>query len=122
MPRMTMSTDLDLACRTSRSRRVRVNGLELHVLEWGDAGRPVLCFLHGGSAHAHCFDLVAGRFVDRLLVISLDQRGHGDSQWAVPPAYATENLVSDLVGLMDAEQWDRITVVGHSMGGHNAMA
>ena len=122
MPGMPTSVDLELACRSSRSRFVTVNGLVLHFLEWGDPERPVLCFLHGGSAHAHWFDLVAGRFVDRFHVVSLDQRGHGESQWAFPPAYATENFVSDLVELMDAERWDRMTVVGHSMGGHNAMA
>ena len=119
---MTTSTELDLACRASRSRFVSVNGLSLHLLEWGERGRPPLCFLHGGSAHAHWFDLVAGRFTDRFHVVSLDQRGHGASQWGVPPAYATENFVSDLVGLMDGQGWERMTVVGHSMGGHNAMA
>src|SRR5204862_130849 len=85
-------------------------------------GRPALCFLHGGAAHAHWFDLVAPAFADRFHVVSLDQRGHGESQWAEPAAYATQDFVADLIGVMDSLGWERTTVVGHSMGGHNAMA
>ena len=111
-----------LGCERARSRTETINGLRLHFLETGSAGAPGLCFLHGGAAHAHWFDAVTPRFVDRFHVVSLDQRGHGESQWAVPPAYGTEDFASDLLGLMDRLGWARATVVGHSMGGHNAMA
>lgn len=109
-------------CETARSRFMQVGGLALHALEWGEPGRPALCFLHGGSAHAHWFDAVVPAFVDRYHVLSLDQRGHGASQWASDPAYATEDFARDLLGVMDALGWRRTTVIGHSMGGHNAMA
>jgi pimeloyl-ACP methyl ester carboxylesterase len=91
------------------------------MLQWANPGAPGLCLLHGGSAHGHWFDRVAPAFVDRYHVIALDQRGHGESDWPSPPAYATEDFVSDLVGLMDALGWARMTVVGHSMGGANSM-
>jgi pimeloyl-ACP methyl ester carboxylesterase len=119
MPRMTNPNRF--ACETARHRVLPVNGLALSALEWGAAGRPALCFLHGGSAHAHWFDLVVPSFADRYHVLSLDQRGHGASDWAPTPAYATEDFAGDLVGVMDAMSWARMTVVGHSMGGHNAM-
>jgi esterase len=109
-------------CETARTRSVVVGGLRLSFLEWGTAGRPVLCFLHGGSAHAHWFDFVTPAFVDRFHVIALDQRGHGESQWAEPPAYATENFAADLVGFIDTLGLARVTLIGHSMGGHNAMS
>jgi len=99
-----------------------VNGLALRALEWGEPGRPGLCFLHGGSAHSHWFDGVAPAFADRYHVISLDQRGHGESDWPPTPAYATENFAADLLGLLDALGWARVTLVGHSMGGHNSMS
>ncbi|OLC08135.1 MAG: hypothetical protein AUH42_02285 [Gemmatimonadetes bacterium 13_1_40CM_70_11] len=99
-----------------------INGLALHALEWGAGGRPALCFLHGGSAHAHWFDAVAPAFADRWHVVSLDQRGHGASAWARPAAYATEDFAADLLGLFDALGWSRVVLVGHSMGGHNAMS
>jgi len=37
--------------------------------------------------------------------------------WAPDPAYATEDFARDLVGVMDALGWRRMTVIGHSMGG-----
>jgi pimeloyl-ACP methyl ester carboxylesterase len=120
MRRMTVPTPF--GCETARQRTLQVDGLALHALEWGEPDRPALCFLHGGSAHAHWFDAVVPAFVDRYHVISLDQRGHGASQWAPDPAYATEDFARDLLGVMDALGWDRMTVIGHSMGGHNAMA
>lgn len=109
-------------CEQAKSRAIRVGGLALHLLEWGTPGRPALCFLHGGSAHAHWFDRVAPAFADRFHVISLDQRGHGESDWPRPAAYATEDFATDLQGVMAALGWERAIVVGHSMGGHNAMA
>ena len=117
-----VSSTLRFGCERARKRTVKVGGLRLNVLEWGIAGRPPLCFLHGGSAHAHWFDLVAPAFVDRFHTIALDQRGHGESQWAEPPAYATENFAADLLGVIDALGWRRVALVGHSMGGHNAMS
>jgi pimeloyl-ACP methyl ester carboxylesterase len=113
--------DLLLGCERARPRDARINGLRLHLLESGRPGAPGLCFLHGGAAHAHWFDAVTPAFVDRFHVVALDQRGHGESQWAMPPAYGTEDFVADLLGLMDTMGWARMTVVGHSMGGHNAM-
>src|SRR5216683_474573 len=112
---------LQFACRASSSQHFVLNGLSLHALEWPASGAPGICFLHGGSAHSHWFDRVIGPFIGRYHVLSLDQRGHGASDWPVPPAYATEDFVGDLLGVMDAMGWPRMTVVGHSMGGANAM-
>jgi pimeloyl-ACP methyl ester carboxylesterase len=112
----------DFACRTAASRFVSVNSLRLHFLESGGASRPAVCFLHGGSAHAHWFDRVIPAFSDRFHVIALDQRGHGESEWPDPPAYATGDFAADLLALMDALGWERATLVGHSMGGLNSMA
>ena len=32
---------------------VNVEGVDIHYLTWGEAGRPGLVFVHGGAAHAH---------------------------------------------------------------------
>jgi pimeloyl-ACP methyl ester carboxylesterase len=116
-----MTDPIHFACETARTRALKVGGLTLNALEWGEPGRPALCFLHGGSAHAHWFDGVVATFADRFHVLALDQRGHGASEWAPEPAYATEDFAGDLLGLADAIGWARMTVIGHSMGGHNAM-
>jgi pimeloyl-ACP methyl ester carboxylesterase len=111
-----------LGCETARSRTLDVNGLGLHALESGTPGGLPVCLLHGGAAHAHWFDAVTPRLGARRHLLALDQRGHGESTWASPPAYATEDFVADLGGVLDQLGWARAVVVGHSMGGHNAMA
>jgi len=58
----------------------------------GPQSAPPVCFLHGGAAHAHWFDRVIPALSGRFHVISLDQRGHGESQWAKAAAYATEDF------------------------------
>jgi pimeloyl-ACP methyl ester carboxylesterase len=110
------------ACETARARRIEVGGLALHVREWGVPARTGVLLLHGGAAHGHWFDLVAPALAERRHVAALDQRGHGESAWARPPAYATEDFAADVAGAMDQLGWPRAVVVGHSMGGHNAMA
>jgi len=109
-------------CVTARRRSFEVNGLRLSALEWGVTGPACPLFLHGGSAHAHWFDGVAPAFGDCYHVLALDQRGHGESHWPAASAYATPDFVSDLVGVFDALDWRRVALVGHSMGGHNAMS
>jgi esterase len=115
-----------VGCESAARRSFTVNGFTLRALEWGRPGRPALCFLHGGSAHAHWFDGVAPAFADRYHVLALDQRGHGESDWPPPsvegPAYSTEDFVSDLLEVMEALGWKDMRLCGHSMGGHNAMA
>jgi pimeloyl-ACP methyl ester carboxylesterase len=117
-----VTSEPSFGCAVARSRFLCDNGLRLHGLEWGEPGRPALCFLHGGSAHCHWFDAVAPPFSDRFHVFSLDQRGHGESQWPRPSAYRTRDFCDDLQRLMEALGWERLVLVGHSMGGHNAMA
>ena len=113
------------ACETARSRRIEVRSLGLHVLEWGPTAGSGVLFLHGGAAHAHWFDAVTSPIAGspgRRHVVALDQRGHGESEWAQPPAYATQDFAGDIVGLLDGLGWATAVLVGHSMGGHNAIA
>jgi len=108
------------ACESARSRFLTASSLRLHCLDWGSPEKPGLLLLHGGAAHAHWFDSVAAAFADRFHVVALDQRGHGKSQWPQPPAYQTQDFAEDLTGVMDALGWSQMTLIGHSMGGHNA--
>jgi len=40
-------------------RDVTVNGLRLHLLDWGGAGRTPLLLLHGFTGHAHAWDTLS---------------------------------------------------------------
>jgi pimeloyl-ACP methyl ester carboxylesterase len=115
-------TPTPLGCETARPRTLSANGLSLHLLEAGTPGRPPVLLLHGGAAHAHWFDAALPALAATHHVAALDQRGHGESAWAVPAAYATADFAADLLAVMDGLHRARAAVVGHSMGGHNAMA
>lgn len=111
-----------LGCEVARRGTVAAVGLRLAYLEAGVPGRPPVLLLHGGAAHAHWFDAVLPALAARHHVVALDQRGHGESQWAIPPAYASEDFASDLLSVLDHLSWTRASLVGHSMGGHNVLA
>ncbi len=98
-----------------------INGLRLHYLDWGSHGKPALVLLHGGSAYAQWWDFFAPAFTDDFHVIAPDWRGHGDSQHAKPPAYSTKHYIEDLHKFLAKIGVERPVIVGHSMGGHNAV-
>ncbi len=100
---------------------VHVNNLRLHYLDWGTQGKPPFLMLHGGSAYAHWWDFVAPHFANDFHVIALDQRGHGDSQHADPPAYGTRHYLADLHEFINLLGLQKPVLMGHSMGGHNAI-
>lgn len=99
------------------SRYVEARGVRLHYLDYGTAGRSSMLCLHGGAAHGHWFDFVAGSFTRDYHVLALDQRGHGDSAWVEPPAYRYEDYVSDLAEVVEQLDLRDFVLVGHSMGG-----
>ena len=103
------------------SRLVEADGLRLHYLDYGTAGRPSMLCVHGGAAHAHWFDFVAPGFSAEYHVRSLDQRGHGDSAWAEPPAYSYERYASDLAEVLAKLDLRDFVLIGHSMGGTVAL-
>jgi pimeloyl-ACP methyl ester carboxylesterase len=99
------------------SRFVEAGGLRLHYLDYGTAGRPAMLCVHGGAAHAHWFDFVAPGFSTDHHVLALDLRGHGDSEWADPPAYSYQRYASDLAEVVEKLDLRNFVLVGHSMGG-----
>ena len=98
-------------------RYVDAGGVRLHYLDYGTAGRPPMLCVHGGAASAHWFDYVAGAFSADYHVRALDLRGHGDSAWVDPPAYAYADYAADLSRVVEKLDLRDFVLVGHSMGG-----
>jgi pimeloyl-ACP methyl ester carboxylesterase len=102
----------------------RVNGLAMHVLEAGDAGRPVLLLLHGFPELAYSWRKLMLPLAEAgYHVIAPDQRGYGRTTgW--DPAYdgdldvvAQPNLVADVVALLGALGHRAVAaVIGHDFG------
>jgi pimeloyl-ACP methyl ester carboxylesterase len=97
------------------------DGINLVADVRGDpAAWPVL-FLHGGGQTRHAWgksaELVAAR---GWRTISLDQRGHGESDWAKNGDYSFTAFCADCIAVVD--QLERPPVlVGASLGGMAAM-
>jgi pimeloyl-ACP methyl ester carboxylesterase len=91
-----------------------IDGLTLHYVDWGGSGAP-LVMLHGLSGHARTWDHTAAALSDRYRVLALDQRGHGDSDWA--PQYGLRPMAKDLLAWLDALDLSEVTLMGSSMGG-----
>jgi pimeloyl-ACP methyl ester carboxylesterase len=94
---------------------VRVDGVELHYVDWGNEQAPPLVVLHGISSQARYWDGFAAKMCDAFRVICLDQRGHGESGWHED--YRIEAMADDLVLFTDALGLKTFSLVGHSMGG-----
>ncbi|NYT66719.1 alpha/beta hydrolase [Alcaligenaceae bacterium] len=80
------------------------------------SGQPIL-LLHGGGQTRHSWRRTLDVLVQQgYYVISLDARGHGDSQWAPDSNYAMEELGNDLLDVV-ATLARKPVVIGASMGG-----
>lgn len=97
------------------------NGLRHHALEWGNAGGVPIVLLHGLRSYAATWEPVAEALGAEYRLIALDHRGRGDSDWDPGRRYFTPDYVADLEALVDHLALDRFVLVGHSMGGTNAL-
>lgn len=100
-----------------QARTHQSQGLRLHYTDWGNASAPPLLLIHGGLDHSRSWDHVARALRTNFHVIAPDLRGHGDSDWAVGSSYSMADHVYDLTSLVKSEGLEKVTVVGHSMGG-----
>jgi pimeloyl-ACP methyl ester carboxylesterase len=131
---MTQSEEFRLLCASATdlgiphgpkvpywSRNIVLRHLRLHFLEWGAPDAPPIVLLHGGHQSAHSWDLVSLHLAQRYRVLALDQRGHGDSEWVRDVAYSNHDMALDAEAFIAGLGLDRVILVGHSMGGRNAM-
>jgi pimeloyl-ACP methyl ester carboxylesterase len=96
----------------------------LHYLEWTPDAARTIVLLHGNSANAWWWEPVARAIAPEYRLLALDQRGHGDSEWARPAMYSPADYANDIGRLVQhlAPNRERPIVVGHSMGGLNVLA
>jgi pimeloyl-ACP methyl ester carboxylesterase len=86
----------------------------------GNEGGHKLVFLHGLLGSAANWRRITPAFEDRFHILTYDQRGHGRS-FQPSSGYAPQDYAGDLLQILTELGWERIHLVGHSMGGRNAL-
>lgn len=94
--------------------RVQPN-VNLEVLDWGGAGRPMV-LLAGLGNTAHVFDDLARDLRATYHVYGITRRGFGKS--SVPnEGYSADRLGDDVLAVVDSLHLERPVLVGHSIAG-----
>ncbi|WP_067508937.1 alpha/beta fold hydrolase [Nocardia puris] len=96
-------------------------GLELAADRFGPVDGQLVVFLHGGGQTRHSWKATGAKLAaSGLQVVTVDARGHGDSQWAPDRDYSRATMVADLGLILEqlgATPANGAVVVGASMGG-----
>ncbi|HLZ82893.1 MAG TPA: alpha/beta hydrolase [Caulobacteraceae bacterium] len=102
---------------------IEMRGLRFHYRDWPSTrpDAPDLVLLHGYTGHARSWDAFAAAMTDRYRVLALDQRGHGETDWAAADRYGVEDMADDLAAFVQALGLGGFSLVGLSMGGMVAM-
>ena len=97
-------------------------GLTIRGDSWGDPSGRVVILQHGGGQTRHAWK-GAGQTLGEAgyYAVSIDARGHGDSDWAADEAYESEWNVADLVSVATAIGGEPPILVGASMGGSTSL-
>src|SRR5262245_56909734 len=91
------------------------NGISLAYDDRG-AGDPAIVFVHGWTCDRSAFAPQAEHFARRHRVVSVDLRGHGESDKPHGP-YPILTHAEDLAYIIAHLGLGKVVAVGHSMGG-----
>jgi pimeloyl-ACP methyl ester carboxylesterase len=104
-----------------QSLRVRLlNGLTLNLNAWG-TGNRICLLIHGFGEGSYVWNQFGSSLGLDYCAFAIDLRGHGDSDWDTNSDYDITTHASDVVNVIRALGWNRIVMVGHSMGGNIAV-
>jgi pimeloyl-ACP methyl ester carboxylesterase len=96
-------------------REIVTGGIRVAYRAAGDPDAPPMVLLHALGENSTSWDGVTAFLAASFRVLALDLRGHGDSDW--PGTYSFQLMRDDVFGVLDGLGLNRITLVGHSMGG-----
>lgn len=100
------------------SKFLEVDGITVHLQEFGDPSDPTLLLIHGFSSSTHVWKTVAPMFADRKFhVVAVDLVGFGYSDKPAWFDYRIQSQARMIVRLMNLLGIGRATLVGSSYGG-----
>jgi pyruvate dehydrogenase E2 component (dihydrolipoamide acetyltransferase) len=103
---------------------VQVDGINIHYVLAGPAQAPPVVLVHGLGGTFTTWSLNVPAFAKNLRVCALDMIGSGNSDKPVQMDYSVEAQSRFLARVLDTlgPNWQRVNLVGHSLGGAVAQA
>ncbi len=97
-------------------------GCPIHYWISGPKDAPPVVFSHGAMMDHRMFDSQVSALADRYRVITWDMRGHGHSRpiGDIGEGLLIQDLIDDLITLLDRLGYEKVSLVGQSLGGHLA--
>lgn len=103
--------------RMTRQRHELTTGLTLVADHYGDPTDPAVVFLHGGGQTRHSWGRTALSLSTRgWHAITVDMRGHGESDWSADGEYHLTNYAEDAAAFVATLDTPPV-LVGASLGG-----
>lgn len=100
----------------SRAMSHRIRGVDYHVNEWGEAGQPLIVFLHGWGDAGSTLQFVVDELSSGWHIVAPDWRGFGRTTCRAP-SYWFPDYLADLDCLLaEYSPSAPVCLVGHSMG------
>lgn len=98
-----------------RHRRIRTNGIEMHVAEIGAPKCPLVLLLHGFPELWFSWrHQMVGIAEHGYHVVAPDMRGYGDTESPADSfSYTILHLLGDLIGLLDAFDREKVSFPFH---------
>ncbi|HEY5747940.1 MAG TPA: alpha/beta hydrolase [Chryseolinea sp.] len=93
----------------------------LHIDDGGKGDLPIV-FAHSFGGRTEHWKKQLDHVRANYRAIAFDFRGHGQSERPRELKYAPRDLAQDIAAVVDDLHLDRFILVGHSMGGHAAVA
>ncbi len=101
---------------------ISVDGIDVSFWERGARGNHALILIHGLGDCARSWDYFAQAMADRFRVISLDSRGHGESDKSLGEKYSLDDYERDVQILVEKLELGSLILVGHGNGGRIALS
>jgi len=102
--------------------RIPCGDVELTADAFGDAGDQPVVLLHGGGQTRGSWRATGAELAAKgWYVVSVDQRGHGDSGWSPDGHYDLDRFADDVVRVVEFLGRPPV-LVGASLGGNAALA
>lgn len=99
--------------------RARSGELQIHYRRLGKRGRTPILIVHGLQYFSWDWLPVAQALGAEREVLCMDMRGFGDSDWSRDKDYSAPSMAQDIVAVLDHVDWQRVVLIGHSMGGRS---